>query len=183
MKETSRFLPFRPDFSSFFPIFPDFFPDFFPIFGIFFTVRGGTLPPCHPSGYATGASLTGLGGLSILYVAKFGMVFLGPQRSAKSGRHSAPSVIGLIFSSSSSSSSQPNDWTAALDSLQVDRNVPEVDWATPGSKAGLLMLEDFCQNRLKYFDGYRNDPTKSALSNLSPWFHFGKNDVYKQKYL
>ena len=36
------------------------------------------------------------------------------------------------------------------------------------------MLEDFCINRLKYFDGYRNDPTKSALSNLSPWFHFGK---------
>ena len=36
-------------FCLFFPIFPDFFP----IFGKYFAVRGGTLPPCHPSGYAT----------------------------------------------------------------------------------------------------------------------------------
>ena len=52
MKEPSRFLPFLPDSSSFFPIFPDFFL-FFPIFGTFFVVRGGTLLPLTPSGYAT----------------------------------------------------------------------------------------------------------------------------------
>ena len=51
MKETSRFLPFLPDFFSFFPIFPDFFP----ILGNLFAVRGGALPPpVPPSGYATG---------------------------------------------------------------------------------------------------------------------------------
>ena len=59
MKEASRFLPFLPDFSSFsrfFLIFSRFFlifPDFWQIFA----VRGGTLPPCHPSGYATGKTL------------------------------------------------------------------------------------------------------------------------------
>ena len=52
MKEPSRFLFFLPDSSSFFPIFHDFFL-FFPIFGKFFVVRGGTLPPLTPSGYAT----------------------------------------------------------------------------------------------------------------------------------
>ena len=49
MKEPSRFLPFLPDSSSFFPIFHDFFP----IFGKFLAVRGDTLPPLPPSGYAT----------------------------------------------------------------------------------------------------------------------------------
>ena len=59
-KKPSRFLPFLLDFSSFFPIFPDFFPIFlifFPIFWQIFAVRGGTLPPCHPCGYATGEPL------------------------------------------------------------------------------------------------------------------------------
>ena len=50
MKETSRLLPFLPDFSSFFPIFPDFSQ-----FWAFFSLSGVALcPPCHPSGYATG---------------------------------------------------------------------------------------------------------------------------------
>ena len=44
MKEPSRFLPFLPNSSSFFPIFHDFFP----FFGKFFAVRGGTLPPLTP---------------------------------------------------------------------------------------------------------------------------------------
>ena len=49
-----------PDICLFFPIFPLFSPRFFlifslffPIFGKFFAVRGGTLPPLTPSGYAT----------------------------------------------------------------------------------------------------------------------------------
>ena len=53
MKEPSRFLPFLPDSSSFFPIFPDFVPSFSQYFGKFFAVRHGTLPPLTPSGYAT----------------------------------------------------------------------------------------------------------------------------------
>ena len=31
----------------------------------------------------------------------------------------------------------------------------------------------FVQIRLKKFNTKRNDPTENALSNLSPWFHFG----------
>ena len=51
MKESSRFLPFLPDFILFFPDFSSFFPifpSFFLIFGKFFAVRGGTLPPWPP---------------------------------------------------------------------------------------------------------------------------------------
>ena len=50
----------------------------------------------------------------------------------------------------------------------------EVDWAVPGSTAGLNMLESFCRERLKFFGADRNNPNKNALSNLSPWVKFGK---------
>ena len=46
VKQTSQFLPFLLDFSSFFPIFLIF--SFFPDFGKFFAVKGGTLPPLPP---------------------------------------------------------------------------------------------------------------------------------------
>ena len=69
---------------------------------------------------------------------------------------------------------RPVDWVAAEASLQVDRTVKEVAWATPGSAAGMAMLEEFCSKRLKNFDKHRNDPVINGLSNLSPWFHFGK---------
>lgn len=50
----------------------------------------------------------------------------------------------------------------------------EVRWATPGTAAGLAMLESFIGERLKFFGTDRNNPTRAALSNLSPWFHFGE---------
>ena len=65
------------------------------------------------------------------------------------------------------------DWKAVDKFIEVDRDVKEVDWAQPGTKAGLEMLESFCNERLKYFADDRNNPTKKALSDLSPWFHAG----------
>jgi deoxyribodipyrimidine photo-lyase len=52
--------------------------------------------------------------------------------------------------------------------------VGPVDWAKPGASAGLAMLDEFCSKRLKLFGSKRSDPAINALSNLSPWFHFGK---------
>ncbi len=66
------------------------------------------------------------------------------------------------------------DWEAADESLEVDRSVGEVDWAEPGTTAGIKMLETFIKERLKYFEADRNNPNKSALSNMSPWYHFGR---------
>lgn len=66
------------------------------------------------------------------------------------------------------------DWKAAFDSLEVDMTVDEVSWAKPGYTHGVREIEAFCKHRLKNFNDKRNDPLANALSNLSPWFHFGK---------
>lgn len=71
------------------------------------------------------------------------------------------------------------DWKAVDEFIEVDRDVKEVDWAQPGTKAGLEMLESFCNERLKYFADDRNNPTKKALSDLSPWFHAGQMSVQR----
>jgi deoxyribodipyrimidine photo-lyase len=73
---------------------------------------------------------------------------------------------------------QPIDWNALESKLEVDMTVGPVDWAKPGTLAGLAMLEEFCSKRLKLFGSKRNDPTINALSNLSPWFHFGKKIAF-----
>ncbi|XP_074860820.1 deoxyribodipyrimidine photo-lyase-like [Carettochelys insculpta] len=74
---------------------------------------------------------------------------------------------------------EPIDWSACWASLQVDHTVKEVTWATPGTAAGLAMLESFVGERLKFFGTDRNNPNKAALSNLSPWFHFGQVSVQR----
>lgn len=66
------------------------------------------------------------------------------------------------------------DWDEAIVSREADKNVGPVEWARPGYDNALKMLKSFLDQRLKVFATNRNDPTKDALSNLSPWFHFGK---------
>ena len=65
------------------------------------------------------------------------------------------------------------DWKEVEAFFKVDPNVPEVQWAKPGTENGLKMLESFVKSRLRHFGSDRNDPNKNALSNLSPWFHTG----------
>ena len=57
--------------------------------------------------------------------------------------------------------------------LEVNMEVKAVDWAKPGTTEGLLTLKTFLKSRLKDFGSKRNNPTINALSNLSPWKHFG----------
>eukprot|EP00935_MAST-01C_sp_MAST-1C-sp1_P002869 g2869.t1 len=66
------------------------------------------------------------------------------------------------------------DWAAALETLTIDRTVTEVAWCKPGAAAGMKTLASFCESRLKLFDTKRNDPTVAALSNMSPYVHFGQ---------
>lgn len=66
------------------------------------------------------------------------------------------------------------DWQAADDSLQVDRSVVDAAWATPGYTGGMTQLESFINERVFNFAAGRNDPNKGAISNLSPWFHYGQ---------
>ena len=43
-----------------------------------------------------------------------------------------------------------------------------------GTRAGLANLEQFVEKRLKKYGDKRNDPNEKALSDISPWAHFGQ---------
>ncbi|XP_052216711.1 deoxyribodipyrimidine photo-lyase-like isoform X1 [Dreissena polymorpha] len=75
--------------------------------------------------------------------------------------------------------SQSVDWAAAYSSLEVDQTVRPVEWAKPGYLSGMQMLESFCKYRLKDYVADRNNPTVDAISNLSPWFHFGQVSIQR----
>ncbi|XP_064195063.1 CPD photolyase isoform X1 [Anguilla rostrata] len=68
---------------------------------------------------------------------------------------------------------KPVDWAQTLSSLELDRSVGEVEWARPGTAAGTAMLESFIDERLRLYAPLRNNPNSEALSQLSPWVHFG----------
>jgi len=65
------------------------------------------------------------------------------------------------------------DWDKVKASLKINREVKEVDWIKPGELAASKSLEDFLENRFGRYSKDRNDPNKNALSNLSPYLHFG----------
>ena len=65
------------------------------------------------------------------------------------------------------------NWKKLMDFLEINKQVKEVEWAKPGTKEGLKMLKSFLDERLPKYETKRNDPNENALSNLSPWKHFG----------
>lgn len=68
---------------------------------------------------------------------------------------------------------QPIDWDKAIETREADKSVGPIGWAGPGYDNAVKTLKSFLDKRLKVFATKRNDPTQDALSNLSPWFHFG----------
>jgi deoxyribodipyrimidine photo-lyase len=66
------------------------------------------------------------------------------------------------------------DLDKVIKSLIVNREVKEVDWIKSGESAAANSLQDFLENRLTGYAEDRNDPNKNALSNLSPYLHFGQ---------
>ncbi|KAM8953084.1 deoxyribodipyrimidine photo-lyase-like [Pelodytes ibericus] len=74
---------------------------------------------------------------------------------------------------------EPTDWDKCYSSLEVDRTVKEVEWAKPGTTGGMAVLQEFLTEKLKHFNSDRNNPNRMALSNLSPWFHFGQISVQR----
>jgi len=67
-----------------------------------------------------------------------------------------------------------NDWERVEKSLKVDFSVPELGWILPGEKQALKRLKNFIENKLSRYPDDRNDPTKEAVSDLSPYLHFGQ---------
>ncbi|MCF8265767.1 MAG: deoxyribodipyrimidine photolyase, partial [Melioribacteraceae bacterium] len=66
------------------------------------------------------------------------------------------------------------DWEKARNSLKINFSVPEVDWLIPGESTAKSILEKFINQKLESYNQHRNDPNLNALSNLSPYFHFGQ---------
>jgi len=58
--------------------------------------------------------------------------------------------------------------------LQINHNVKEINWLTPGSQAAHVLLTSFIENKLPYYATQSNDPTTEMQSNLSPYLHFGQ---------
>jgi len=69
---------------------------------------------------------------------------------------------------------EPINWEEAEKSLTIDRTIKSISWAKPGASAAAKILKEFCQSKLKNYSACRNDPNSNALSNLSPYFHFGQ---------
>jgi deoxyribodipyrimidine photo-lyase len=49
-----------------------------------------------------------------------------------------------------------------------------VEWIKPGYKNGMKMFENFLENKIKTYNDDRNNPNLGAVSNLSPYLHFGQ---------
>ncbi|MGQ9818001.1 MAG: deoxyribodipyrimidine photo-lyase, partial [bacterium] len=80
----------------------------------------------------------------------------------------------LIKMKSSELKSEKINWIELIDSLEINRNIKEVNWLKPGELNAQMTLKDFLENRLDRYADDRNDPNKNALSNLSPYLHFGQ---------
>ena len=70
--------------------------------------------------------------------------------------------------------SKNTDWSKVYNSLEINKNVKPVEWIKPGEKEAKKVLKNFLSSKLPAYNIERNDPNKNALSNLSPYLHFGQ---------
>ncbi len=75
------------------------------------------------------------------------------------------------------------DWPELANSVAYDESVPPVTWLTPGSVAGMQVAREFIDSRSDGYADKRNDPNSNALSNLSPYLHFGQISAQVVAYL
>ncbi len=78
------------------------------------------------------------------------------------------------FSKSNLVSKENVNWEKAEKSLKINFEVKEVTWLLPGEKAALDTMNLFFSEKLKDYNENRNDPNNDALSNISPYLHFGQ---------
>lgn len=66
------------------------------------------------------------------------------------------------------------NWNEVRKSLKVNFKVGEVNWLKPGEDVALQALRIFLEEKLPVYNEKRNDPNESAVSNLSPYLHYGQ---------
>ncbi len=69
--------------------------------------------------------------------------------------------------------SKVKSYNDIISDLKIDSEVKEISWLDSGETAAKKILSKL-ENRLNGYNDNRNNPTKKALSNLSPYFHFGQ---------
>lgn len=66
------------------------------------------------------------------------------------------------------------NWKKIYNFLKIDQNKSYYTVVKSGEKAAIKVLHDFIKKRLYLYEQNKNDPTKDAQSNLSPYLHFGQ---------
>jgi deoxyribodipyrimidine photo-lyase len=90
--------------------------------------------------------------------------FLVPLRRVSLRKKS----LGMAFESV-----ELGDVSGILDSLPVDRSVAPVAGFKGGAAEARARLREFIRKKLPGYAEDRNDPSRDALSDLSPYLHFG----------
>lgn len=67
-----------------------------------------------------------------------------------------------------------NNYELLLSQIDIDLSVYPINRLNSGGSAGFETLQKFFDKKLKVYGDERNDPNKNAISNLSPYFHFGQ---------
>ncbi|MBD3196403.1 MAG: deoxyribodipyrimidine photolyase [Candidatus Lokiarchaeota archaeon] len=66
------------------------------------------------------------------------------------------------------------DWSKIFDKI----NLKEIKFSNinflPGENEAYNILEEFLETKFQDYNNYRNDPNLDAISNLSPYLHFGQ---------
>ncbi len=67
------------------------------------------------------------------------------------------------------------DWEKVIErnKRNTDESVKEVTWLKGGEHNAKGVLDKFLKEKFKVYSTARNDPVEDALSNLSPYLHFG----------
>lgn len=66
------------------------------------------------------------------------------------------------------------NWNRLLENVSVDKEVGPVTWIVPGTQAAKIRAQEFISLQLEYYSDKRNDPNEQAVSDLSPYLHFGQ---------
>lgn len=72
----------------------------------------------------------------------------------------------------------PN-WGKILETSKTNRTIKPVNWIKSGEKAAIKALQKFITDGLPNYAEKRNNPTLHALSNLSPYYHYGMLSVQR----
>jgi deoxyribodipyrimidine photo-lyase len=83
-----------------------------------------------------------------------------------------PPVVTHPYSWSSGASGI--SWEQCMRALKVDRSVKPLEKPKPGEREAAGVLEHFLAVRIGKYHLWRNDPAEDAVSNLSPYLHFGQ---------